>query len=443
MQAVLSFYYLRLAGIYLRKNAMMSLLITVTIGIGVATCVSAYTILHVMSRDPIPGKSSQLFAVQVDNWGPDTRRAGDSEPQPQLSYLDANALLTASRGFRQVAMYATSMMITPDDPARKPFNVEARAASRDFFAMFNVPMLYGSAWSVESDRNGADTVVISRELNDQLFGGVNSVGRTLNLRHASYRIAGVMDSWNPMPRFYDVIGGYEFTRGEDLIIPFRNAVSRQIAMSGGYMYCDAGPSGDSFQSTLLSDCVWLQYWVELPTAAEQAAYRDYLSNYARAQQDAGRFAWAPNVRLSDVPTWLVARHVVPDDARLSALVAFGFLLVCLVNAVGLTLACARRRASEFALRRALGARRANIFMQCIVESALHGAAGGVLGIGLIIFALWIVRTSLGGDLAVVADASLPVLAGSVVLAILATIFSGLYPAWWSMRIAPATRIKEG
>ena len=443
MSAALSGYYLRLAGIYLRKNVVMTLLIVLTVGIGVATCVSAYTILYVMSRDPIPEKSSQLFAVQVDNWGPTSRKPGDSEPPTQLSYLDANALLTAARGVHQVAMYAISMMVMPDDASRKPFNVDARAASRDFFSMFNVPMLYGGAWSVEDERDGMDSVVISKDLNDQLFGGANSVGRTIRLRNVPYRISGVMDDWNPLPRYYDVIGGYEFTKGQDIIIPFHNAISRQIPMSGGYMYCDAGPPGEGFKGTLLSECVWIQYWVELPSAADQSAFREYLTNYARTQQDLGRFRWGANVRLSDVKTWLVNRKVVPDDARLSALVAFGFLLVCLVNAIGLTLANVRRRSSEFALRRALGARRGDIFVQCIVEATLNGLVGGLLGIALILLALWTVRTTLGGNVAVVANASLAVLAGAVLLAVLSTVAAGIYPAWWSTRIAPATRIKEG
>ena len=31
-------------------------------------------------------------------------------------------------------------------------------------------------------------------------------------------------------------------------------------------------------------------------------------------------------------------HIIPDEVRVNSLLAFGFLLVCLVNAVGLMLA---------------------------------------------------------------------------------------------------------
>jgi putative ABC transport system permease protein len=55
--------------------------------------------------------------------------------------------------------------------------------------------------------------------------------------------------------------------------------------------------------------------------------------------------------------WLEYRKVVGNDSRLSAWLAFGFLLLCLVNTIGLLLAKFSVRASEVGIRRALGASR--------------------------------------------------------------------------------------
>jgi hypothetical protein len=57
--------------------------------------------------------------------------------------------------------------------------------------------------------------------------------------------------------------------------------------------------------------------------------------------------------------------VVPGDVRLQMWLAFGFLRVCLVNTVGLLLAKFLRRSGEIGVRRALGASRAEIFLQCL------------------------------------------------------------------------------
>ena len=78
--------------------------------------------------------------------------------------------------------------------------------------------------------------------------------------------------------------------------------------------------------------------------------------------------------------WIALKKVVPDEVKLSTLIAFGFLIVCLINAVGLMLARFSGRAGELGVRRALGASRWSIFCQCMTETVLVGVLGGVLGL---------------------------------------------------------------
>jgi putative ABC transport system permease protein len=94
-------YYSSLALLSLRRNFVLSTLMVFSIGLGVALTMTAYTILYVLSGDPIPSKSRQLFAVQLDNGGPRSRKPGDIEPPPQMSWLDASALLRIHQGFRE------------------------------------------------------------------------------------------------------------------------------------------------------------------------------------------------------------------------------------------------------------------------------------------------------------------------------------------------------
>ena len=350
----------------------------VAIAVGVALTMTAYTVLSVMSRDPIPWKSSQLFAVQLDNGGARSRKAGDNEPEAQLTYRDAIALLHARRAKRQVAMHQIELRVTPADAVLKPFSIAGRATSADFFQMFDVPMLFGHGWSSEDQSEVASVVVLSKKLNDHLFSGRNSVGQSVNLSGATYEFIGVTDAWDPKPRFYDVIGGQNFDEGEDAFLPLSLTVDRQLSTSE-YEYCNAGPPGETFADLLRSECVWLQFWAELPTQSDVIAYRNFLNNYAHDQQRSGRFAWQPNIRLRNVRDCLVAQKVVPNDARLSVLVAFGFLIVCLVSASGLMLAKDFARAGEFGVRRALGASERHIFPQTIVESSVIGLLGGSAG----------------------------------------------------------------
>ncbi|MEJ0008182.1 MAG: FtsX-like permease family protein [Steroidobacteraceae bacterium] len=74
--------------------------------------------------------------------------------------------------------------------------------------------------------------------------------------------------------------------------------------------------------------------------------------------------------------------LVPPAVRAIGYVADGFLVVCLVNAVGLLLAKFSSRAKELALRRALGASRGAVFRQCVTETLLIGLLGGMFGLAL-------------------------------------------------------------
>jgi putative ABC transport system permease protein len=434
-------YYFRLALVSVRSHWTLTVLMVAAIAVGVALTMTAYTVLSVMSRDPIPWKSSELFAVQLDNGGPRSRKAGDNEPPAQLTYRDAMVLLNARRAKRQVAMHQIELRVTPADTVLEPFSIAGRATSADFFQMFDVPMLYGHGWS-ESQNDFASVVVLSKKLNEHLFSGRNSVGQSVNLSGATYEVIGVTDAWDPKPRFYDVIGGQNFDEGEDAFLPLSLTIDRQLSTSE-YEYCDAGPPGETFGDLLRSECVWLQFWVELPSQSDVISYRGLLNNYSRDQQQSGRFAWQPNIRLRNVRDWLVAQNVVPNDARLSVLVAFGFLVVCLVSASGLMLAKDFARAGEFGVRRALGASGRHIFLQTMVESSVIGLLGGAGGLLLTLTALWALRELFPGGMARIAQLDAPLFATTFVVAVAAALATGFYPAWRSMQINPALQIKGG
>src|SRR3546814_14887563 len=82
----------------------------------------------------------------------------------------------------------------------------------------------------------------------------------------------------------------------------------------------------------------------------------------------GRFASTSNVRLRTLMQWLDYNHVVPADVRVQTWLAFSFLAICLFNTIGLLLAKFLRRSGEIGVRRALGASRAAVFAQCLVEA---------------------------------------------------------------------------
>jgi putative ABC transport system permease protein len=430
-------YYLDLALRSLRRSRALTVLMVLALALGIGACMTTFTVYHVLSGDPIPSKSERLFDVELDAASKTRWQPGD-EPTFQLTRYDAETLLRAGRAKRQVMMSGGSVPVQPAQADLKPFYAPARFTSADFFAMFEAPFLHGGGWSAADDGANGRIVVISKSLNEKVFGGANSVGREITIRSRPMRVAGVLDDWRPVPHYYDLTTG-AFAKSEDVFLPFSTAAELKFGGSGS-MDCWDSPRGGASPRDLNAPCSWVQYWVELASAAEAPAFRDYLVRYSEEQLRAGRFERPPNVRLRNVTDWLIHREVLPGDVGLQVWLAFGFLLVCLVNTVGLLLAKCLRRSADIGVRRALGATKRAIFAQFVVEAGLLGAMGGLLGLALSALGLWLVRQS-PAPYAAVAQMDWQMLGATLLLALFASLLAGVLPAWHAARIAPARHLK--
>jgi putative ABC transport system permease protein len=434
-------YYFSLALRSLRRNVVLTVLMIAAIGVGIGASMTTLTLFRAMAGDPIPNKSRQLFAVQIDNWGPKKGVVGADKDnlQPQISYLDAIGLMNAHAAHRQSAMYTTGFALTPDNPDLRPFLVQARAAYADFFSMFEVPFRYGGPWTGADDASHADVIVIGRELNDKVFGGANSVGKTMNLDSHDYRVVGVLDRWEPTPKFYD-LNNNKYGKPEEAFIPFTRAIEQQLG-TWGNNNCSGDPGAPGWEGRLHSECIWFQFWAELPTAADAEHYRSFLNNYAAEQRRLGRFHWAPNTRIRNVREWLDYEHAVSQEVKILVLVSFSFLLVCLINAMGLMLAKIMGRAGDIGVRRALGANRRAIFAQCLIEAGVIGLVGGLLGLALTALGLMGLRSLLSDEVNRLTHFSLTDVAIAVTLSVAATTLAGLYPTWRAAQVQPAWQLK--
>ncbi|HWG76350.1 MAG TPA: ABC transporter permease [Steroidobacteraceae bacterium] len=437
-------YYLSLTLRGVRRNPVLTALIISAIGVGIGASMTTFAVFRAMNGDPIAYKASQLYVPQIQNWDPNIH-SQNSSAQPdglsdQLSYIDAVALMRAHAASRQTALYETRSVLTPPDPQLLPFQIGTRAGYADLFAMFDVPFAYGGPWSAADDAAHAPVAVISRALNDKIFGGGDSVGKVLRLDGQDYRVVGVLRDWKPVPRYYDLQDPFGI-EPDDVFMPFTRAID-QHKLARESSNCSGGePPASGWSGWLQSECVWLQFWVELPTAADAARYRTFLHHYAQDQQRSGRFHWAARTQLRDLRQWLSYEHVVSDEVRILVVVGFGFLLVCLVNAMGLMLARVLFRSSDTGVRRALGANRGAVFAQGVIEAAVFGAGGAILGVLLTALGLAGLRALLSREALVLARTDLPQIGMSIALAIAAAVAAGLYPAWRAARVQPALQLR--
>jgi putative ABC transport system permease protein len=437
-------YYLSLAVASFKRNPGLTALMVFAIALGISVCMITLSSYRAAARNPAGDRGAILFAPSIDSWDPeDPFEENEKELAPtQLTYRDARGLYASSIPDRKVIMYKAGGIYSRDDKGMDPEYLATRMTTKDFFAMFEVPFLYGGPWDAKADEGPEPVVVLSKESNQKAFGGANSVGRTVRWHDREFRIIGVLDDWEPVPKYFDVSNG-SFSDMEGAYIPFAWGPLLELG-SDGNTNCWKTETIDSFQAFLNSECIWFHAWFEIREPAKQQAFRQFLDDYVLEQKKHGRFPRPLNNYLYDVDGWLERNKVVEDDNKAMLVLAFAFLVVCLVNTVGLLLAKFLNAAPAAGVRRALGASRRDIFWQHLTESGVVALAGGITG-GLLglggILALrgWYGRFVDDAQRALPVDPTNFMLA--IAIAIIAGVLAGLYPAWRIGRAAPASYLK--
>jgi putative ABC transport system permease protein len=432
-------YQLKIALNSLRRNPILTALLIGGIAIGICVSTTFIALRHVFEKDPLPGKSQSLFYVRLDNWDPQRAYvAEDPKSLPTMvTYRDARELMKSDIPTRQTATFRTRYFVHPDPKIGRPYSSDIRLVFADFFTMFNVPFQYGGPWDKAADAKPEMVIVIDQDTNQKLFGGANSVGRTVRLEDRNYKVVGVLGPWNPPLRFYDPTQGLG-PKVEPIYMPFNFTPILEIQTYGnsdGWK----GSDGNGYQAFLNSDTCWLEYWVELPTPEKQQAFRAYVNNYVLDQKKHGRFGRPLHTEVTSMPDLTNEMGIVPPQIRSLAIVSVLFLIVCSLNLIGLLLGKFIARIPEISVRRALGASRLQVFWQHIVECEVIGIAGGLIGMAISVGMLRMIAKVIPNGDVVRLDAEM--IAVSIFLSLVAGLLAGIYPAWRVCSVPPAMQLK--
>jgi putative ABC transport system permease protein len=438
------FHNLRIAWKSLQRNRVLSLLIVSGIALGIALSTTFATIRHAFARDPIPKKSHVLHYVRMDSWDPakayPAKKPGT--PPSQLTYRDMREITKSTIPLRQSPMFKSGLYVFPDPKVARPFKEIVRLCTADFFPLFEVPFKYGSGWDRKADAGPEPVVVLDQEMNDKLFGGVNSVGKSVRMEDRDFQVVGVLDRWTPSVKFYDPTQNWISTP-EKIFMPFNFVVPMKLRTFGNSDGWGPSPQVPGFEGNLVGESCWIQMWVELPDAKTKRAYEDFLAAYVADQKKHGRFQRPLNNKVTDVLALMDDFEVVSKETNAMLIVSLLFLAVCALNLVGLLLGKFLARAPEIGVRRALGASRLDIFLQHIVECELIGVLGGTAGILLSVGAIaflnnWMKTSSTRADFF---RLDMPMISLAVGLSLIAGFLAGAYPAWRTCRLAPAIHLK--
>jgi putative ABC transport system permease protein len=299
--------------------------------------------------------------------------------------------------------------------------VGAGFVSANTFAVLGARPMLGRSFTAEEDRPGGPRVVVlGHALWQGRFGGDPGVlGKAVALDGVPHEVVGVMPPGFALPTDF----------GEGAAEPTQLYVPRAPEADE---LLEFGSHGDFGAARLRPGATAARATVELRAAMEQ------LTAEGRYDPRQGHEAFA--VPLADE---ILGEHR-PVVATL-ATAALLLLLVACANVASLLLARGAGRHREMALRAAVGASRARLVRQLLVEGLVLGLAAAALGLPLARATLRGLSSALGAHLPRAAAAAIDprAVAFALALAVFTTLAFALAPALQTARPEIAEALREG
>ncbi len=390
---------LRYALRQLLKSPAFTLVAIATLGLGIGANSAIFSVINSVLLQPLPYPDASRIVVlqEKDNVG-----TGEAYSMALPDYLDWRRDATAFQDFALTHLETSALS---EIPGRAPEQIPVAFVTENFFRVVGFGPELGRAFSKDEDKAGAPFVTV---LSDKMWTRVfarepNILGRKINFGGRIATVIGVMppamdapaqpDAWFSMMR-----------RAEN----------------------DAWPKREIHPM--------LFGWARLKPSATLEQARTQISAIAARLE---KTYPETNKNVGSVVTPLLESLVGKYRTNLALLLgAVGLvLLIACANLANLFAARGVTRAREFAIRAAVGASRAQLVRQLLLESLLVASLGGAAGFVIAVWSrdliAWIAPAEVGRFQSVHFDAR--VLAFAFLLTGLTTILFGLWPAWQAAR----------
>ena len=396
----------RYAARRLRQHPGFALTVILVLGLGIGAATTMFSAVDAALLRPLPFQRDDRLVTLNEISVPVVEfNLGSHE----ADITDARAL---TKLFSAVSAYATGGINLSD--ANAPQRLNVALVTNDLFSTLGVPVAQGRGFTPEEGKPGGPHVaVLSDGLWRRQFGADPGViGRDVRLNDVPYLVVGVMPA------------GFRFPEATDVWLPLTvPSTFAQYEVFRGWM-----------PKTVVAR-------LARGVTVEQA--KSVVKSLVVKFQSPERRAF-PSQRPAVEPL----RDVLVGKQRTALLVLLGatalVLLVACANVTNLLLSRALAQRSELALRAALGASRARIIRQLLVESVLLALSGGVVGVALAYGGVRMLGAVMPPQLAGAAPAQVDarVLGFSLLVAVFTGLVAGLWPALGASRANASETIKS-
>jgi len=388
----------------IRKNPAFSAVVILTLAVGIGANTAIFSVVNAVMLRSLPFKDADRL-VRLDESNPERGWPQFSASHPNfLDWRDRNQTFTA-----MAALTGASINL---GTAGEIEVVNARAVTSDFLTVLGTTPLIGRNFLPEEDKPGgnARVAILTYGSWQKRFGGESDVvGRALTINDNPFTIIGVL------PETFD------WGTNNELLVPLapdpkRNRGDHRLLVIGKLK------EGVSQEQAL----------ADMNTIAAQLAEQYPDSNKGWVVASQGFYDW-----------------FVPEPIRRSLLLFLGavgvVLLIACSNVANLMLARASARQKEMSIRIALGAGRARIGSQLLVEALSLSIVSGIAGLGIALLITKALKSMNPANLPRLDEISIDrrVLLFSLLISLLTGVLFGLAPAIHAARTNLADMLKEG
>ena len=339
LQSVL--HDLRYAVRQLRRAPGFAFTVVITLALGIGANIAVFTVLNGILLRPLPyARPDRIVTIE----------GAGSQPNYSLTYSNMLQLRDGVDAKLEFGAKFVELAESVVGPGGR-FQIENSEVNSGLMPMLGVQPMLGRGFCAEENDPGRNRVVLlsERAWRKLSNGDPQIVGKTLTIKEQAYTILGVM------PR------GFSFPFSDEM------QVWTPAALDAASKNAMGGKHG-----------VWGDFYMRMPDKMTPAQIADQMSRIQAviAKQ-------APD---DDLPTRIkVTGYQQSRNERMRKpllllyAVVFGIWALACLNVASLMLTRAVTRTREQAVRAALGASRARLLQQHVVESLLFSGIGSVFG----------------------------------------------------------------
>jgi putative ABC transport system permease protein len=399
---------LEMAWVGVITHKLRSSLTILGIVIGVAAVISLMSIgrgaeSQIISN--IESMGSNLVTIRPGSFTFGGVRGGVSET---LTMEDAEAISEQVSYVSAVApSYSSSLQVVVGG---ENTSATVNGITSDYMQINNMELASGAFFSEQDYQRGAKVAVLGSDVAETLFGNVNPIGQQMRMGNIIVHVIGVLESKGMMPGSSD----------DAIFIPLA-AMQQAVAQP-------RTPQGGRIVSSISL------------TVSDQSQTQSVIDNITSLLRTRHKLAASADNDFNIMSTEEIASTLSETIGTMTLLLGAIAAISLLVGGIGvmnIMLVSVLERTREIGIRKALGARERDIWLQFLIEAAFLTFAGGIIGVILGWLVAWFVSST--GLMTTVVTADIVILAVSVSVCI--GLFFGFYPAWNASRLNPIEALR--